>query len=284
MAVKIWVGTTNSTWSTDSNWQDSSGGATTAPADTDDVYITSGSVNIDGMDASATQLNSLTVGSKYTGPIGSSTTVLKIDATTVNFSGLGDTYLDGTYTTFTVMDTGSTSTALTIKDSTITTLRLLGGSGTVTVSGSTLNTTIEQIGADAVTTSIAADNTIGGSCALTIDSGTMELKDAIPTITCYGGLLDIELGTGTITTLNQYGGRIRFIPTASCTITTLTVYSGLFDSKDSTASSFTITNSTIHENGTLDERSGLENATYTNPIAIEGGQVRYDTGRTVTIS
>ena len=40
----------------------------------------------------------------------------------------------------------------------------------------------------------------------------------------------------------------------------------------------------IHENGTLDERSGLENATYTNPIAIEGGQVRYDTGRTVTIS
>jgi len=279
MATREWISTSSTDWNTASNWSGSA-----VPVDTDDVYITSGSVNIAGFDASATQLNSLTIGSKYTGTIGSSGTKLKVDATTVNFSGRGDTYLDGTYTTFTVMDTGPNTTALNISDSTITTLRVLGGSGTINISSSTLNTTIEQIGAEAVTTVINADNTIGGSCALTIDSGIMELKDAIPTVTCYGGLLDIELATGTITTLNQYGGRIRFIPTASCTITTLTIYSGLFDSRDSTAPTFTITNSTIHENGTLDERSGLENATFTNPISIEGGQVRYDTGRTVTIS
>jgi len=279
MATREWISTSSTDWNTAANWS-----GTAVPVDTDDVYITSGSVNIAGFDASATQLNSLTIGSKYTGTIGSSGTKLKVDATTVNFSGRGDTYLDGTYTTFTVMDSGPNTTALNISDSTITTLRVLGGSGTINISSSTLNTTIEQIGAEAVTTVINADNTIGGSCALTIDSGIMELKDAIPTVTCYGGLLDIELATGTITTLNQYGGRIRFIPTASCTITTLTIYSGLFDSRDSTAPTFTITNSTIHENGTLDERSGLENATFTNPISIEGGQVRYDTGRTVTIS
>ena len=135
-----------------------------------------------------------------------------------------------------------------------------------------------------MTLNIADAATIGGSCTLVSDSGRLELNQAVPTITIYGGVADIQLDSGTVTTLDQYGGRVRWIPTAACTITTLTLYGGLFDSRDSTAPLYTITNSTVHENGVIDERSGLENATYTTPINIEGGEVRYDSGRTITVT
>ena len=280
MAVKQWISTSSTDWNTAGNWSPSG-----VPTDADDVYITSGSTNIAGFDASATELDSLTVGSKYTGTIGSRGTKLELDATTFNFSGNGDTYIEGIYTTLTVQDTSTSTTALNLSGSTITTLRVLGGKGTVTVAAdSTISTTIELIGADGVTLNIADAATIGGSCTLVSDSGRLELNQAVPTITIYGGVADIQLDSGTVTTLDQYGGRVRWIPTAACTITTLTLYGGLFDSRDSTAPLYTITNSTVHENGVIDERSGLENATYTTPINIEGGEVRYDSGRTITVT
>ena len=280
MAVKQWISTSSTDWNTAGNWSPSG-----VPIDADDVYITSGSTNIAGFDASATELDSLTVGSKYTGTIGSSGTKLELDATVFNFSGNGDTYIEGIYGTLTVQDTSTSNTALNLSGSTISYLRVLGGKGTVTIAAdSTVNTSIELIGADGVTLNIADAATIGGSCAVVSDSGRLELNQAVPTITIYGGVADIQLDSGTVTTLDQYGGRVRWIPTATCTITTLTLYGGLFDSSDSTAPLYTITNSTVHENGVIDERSGLENATYTNPINIEGGEVRYDSGRTITVT
>jgi len=145
-------------------------------------------------------------------------------------------------------------------------------------------TTIEQIGADGVTLNIADSTTIGGSCALTMDSGKLELNQAVPTITVFGGELEAVLDTGTVTTLEQYGGRIRWKPSNTCTITTLTLYSGLFDSRDSTSATFTITSTTVF-GGIIDERSGLQNAIWTNPISMEGdGEVRYDIGREITVT
>ena len=280
MTTRQWISTSSNAWDTAANWS-----GTAVPVDGDDVFITSGSVDIDGFDASATELTSLTVGSQYTGTIGSSGTKLELDATTFNFSGNGDTYIEGIYTDLTVQDTSTSETALNLSGSTITTLRVLGGKGTVTVAAdSTISTAIELIGADGVTLNIADNATIGGSCTLIADSGRLELNQAVPTITIYGGVADIQLDSGTVTTLNQYGGRIRWIPTAACTITTLNLYAGLFDSRDSVSPVFTIIDSTVHEDGVIDERSGLENATYTNPINIEGGEIRYDTGRSVTIS
>jgi hypothetical protein len=111
----------------------------------------------------------------------------------------------------------------------------------------------------------------------------MELNQAVPTITIFGGDLEAALDSGTVTLLEQYGGKCRWSPSADCTITTLLLYSGLFDSRDSTAPTFTITTTTIHQDGTLDERSGLENATY-GSIALEGGDIRFDSGRAVTIT
>jgi hypothetical protein len=102
-------------------------------------------------------------------------------------------------------------------------------------------------------------------------------------MTIFGGECICTLDGGTVTTFNQYGGRVRWNPTAACTITTLVIYDGLFDSRESTSPAYTITNCTVHEQGILDERSGLANAIYTNPINCEGGEIKV-IDRVVTIS
>lgn len=283
MATKTWTGTTNSNWNEAGNWSPSG-----VPASSDSVYITSTSDDIVGYNGSAVALADLVVGQQFTGKIGTSGTKMQIDATNFDYSGVGESaYFEGTYTTLTVQNTSTADTALNLSGSsdTITTLRILGGRGTINIASScNIVTTIEQIGADGVTTNIADSTTIGGSCALTMDSGKLELNQAVPTITVFGGELEAVLDAGTVTTLNQYGGRIRWKPSASCTITTLTVYSGLFDSRDSTAPAFTITNATVHENGIVNEASGLQNATWSTPIAMEGGEVKYDIGREITVT
>ena len=283
MATKTWTGTTNSNWNEAGNWSPAG-----VPSSSDAVYITSTSDDIVGYDGSAVALADLVVGQQFTGKIGTNGTKMQIDATNFDYSGVGESaYFEGTYATLTVQNTSTADTALNLSgdSDTITTLRILGGRGTINIASScNIVTTIEQIGADGVTTNIADNTTIGGSCALTMDSGKLELNQAVPTITVFGGELEAVLDAGTVTTLNQYGGRIRWKPSASCTITTLTVYSGLFDSRDSTAPAFTVTNATVHENGIVDERSGLQNATWTNPIAMEGGEVKYDVGREITVT
>lgn len=280
MADKTWIGT-DGAWGTAGNWSPSG-----VPVASDDVYIVSGSDDITGSDQSAVTLDSLTVGSQFTGSIGTSGTKLQINATEFDYSGNGTTaYFDGNLTTATIQNTSTDDDALHISTSTITTLRVLGGRGTIQLANScTISTTIEQIGAEGATLTIADGTTIGGSCTLTMDSGQVELNEAVPTVTTFGGELIATLDSGTITTLNMYGGSVRWRPTASCTITTLNLYSGLFDSRESLSTTYTITNTTVHENGSVDERSGLANAIWTNPINMEGGEILYDTGRTVTIS
>ena len=283
MAVRTWTGDVSGDWNTTGNWDEGS-----VPVNGDEVYIVSGSVSIVGFDAADVTLDSLTVGAQYTGSIGTSGGKMQISSTNFDYSGTGTSaYYEVTYTTLTIQNTSTSDDALNLygDSDTITTLRILGGRGGINIDSScNITTTIEQIGSDGVTTNIADSTTIGGSCTLAMDSGKLDLNQAIPTITIFGGELVAALDTGTVTTINQYGGRVRWNPTASCTITTLTLYNGLFDSKNSTSPAFTITNATVHEGGLIDERSGLENAVWTNPVAVEGGDIRYDSGRSVTIN
>lgn len=285
MATRTWVGGTDGDWGTASNWAEAS-----VPITGDDVYIVSGSADIDGSDQSAVTLDKLVVGTQYTGLIGTSGTKLQISATDFDYASNGtSTYIEGTYTTLTVQETSTSATALNLYGSsdTITTLRILGGRGGINIDSSVAfgsASKVEQIGAAGVTTNIADGTTIDASCTLTMDSGKLEMNQAIATITVFGGELLATLDSGTVTDLDLYGGRVRWNPTASCTITTLTLYSGLFDSRDSIAPAFTVTNTTLHENGTINEQSGLANAVWTNPINMEGGEVKYDIGRLVTIS
>jgi hypothetical protein len=117
-----------------------------------------------------------------------------------------------------------------------------------------------------------------------MDSGIVEMGQAIPTITIFGGELKSTLDSGTVTLLEQYGGKVRWNVTTACTITTLIIYAGLFDSSNSTSPVFTIINTTIHQQGVLNERSGLSNCVFQNALLMEGGEVLYDIGRSVAIA
>jgi len=280
MADRLWVGVTD-VWDLASNWSPA-----TVPVADDDVYITSGSQDIATADESDVALGRLVVGAGYSGSIGDGG-ALSIDATSLDYSGQGSTAnFKGTYTTVTVQDTSTSDTALKLDGSsdTIATVRILGGKGTVTLAAACeITGTIEQIGASGVTTVISDGITLTTVDVL-CDSGKLQLNEAPTNLTVFGGDVDALLDTGTITAVDMYGGRLRWSPSAACTITTLTVYSGTFDSRNSSAPEFTITNTTVHEAGIIDERSGLANATYTSPVQIEGGRVMFDIGRTVTLA
>jgi len=282
MATKTWVGGVDGDWGTALNWSPSG-----VPASTDDVFIVSGSVDIDDYDGSAVTLGRLVVGSRYTGTIGTSGDKLQINATSLDYSGNGDTaYFEGTFTTLTIQDTSTNDAALNLygDSSTIHTLRVLGGKGTINIDSScNITAIIEQVGANAVTLNIADNTTIGGSATLTMDSGTVELNQAVPTITVFGGTLEVALDDGDITTFEQFGGRVKWKPSGDCTITTLTLYAGLFDCRESISPTYTITNTTVHESAILDERSGINNAIFTNPISVESGEIKFDAGRSVAI-
>ena len=281
MADRLWVGGTSTSWGTASNWQPA-----TVPVASDDVYITGGSVDIASVDQSSIALGRLVVGAGYSGTIGSGG-ALHIDATSLDYSGQGTTAnFKGTYTTVTVQDTSSSATALNIAGSsdTIGTVRILGGKGTITLASTCeITTAIEQIGATGVTT-LVQDGITLTTVDVACDSGTLRLQEPPTNLTVFGGEVVAELDTGTVTAVNIYGGRLRWNPTAACTITTLVIFAGTFDSRDSAAPEFTIATATVHEAGVLNEMSGLENATYTNPIQLEGGNVLFDIGRTVTLT
>jgi hypothetical protein len=256
------------------------------PISGDSVFIVSGSVDITGVDQNAIVLARLVVGTKYSGSIGSSGTKLQISATDFDYSGRGDTcYIEGDFTTITVQETSTNDNALNLYGEgadDITTLMILGGRGTINVDASQDLTTVECIGADGVTLVIADSTDLTGA-SLTMDSGTVKVNQAFPTMTIFGGECVCTLDGGTVTTFNQYAGRVRWNPTAACTISTLVIYAGLFDSRESTSPTYTITNCTIHEQGILDERSGLGNAVYSNAISVEGGEIKV-IDRVVTIS
>jgi len=276
-----WTGAVNGDWTDTENWSPAQ-----LPISGDSVFIVSGSQDIDGDDQNAIILARLVVGTKYSGSIGSSVVKLQISATDFDYSGRGDTcYIEGDFTTVTVQETSTNDNALNLYGEgadNITTLRILGGRGTINVDSSQDLTTVECIGADGVTLVIANGTDLSGA-SLTMDSGTVEVNQAFPTMTIFGGECICTLDGGTITTFDLYAGRVRWNPTAACTITTLVIYAGLFDSRDSTSPTYSITNCTIHEQGILDERSGLANAVYTNPINCEGGEIKV-IDRAVTIS
>lgn len=280
MADKLWVGATD-VWDLASNWSPAA-----VPVAADDVYITGGSQDIAAADESDIALGRLVVGAGYTGSIGNGG-ALHIDATSLDYSGQGTTAsIKGTFTTVTVQDTSASPTALIIGGSsdTIGTVRILGGKGTITLASTCeITGSIEQIGATGVTTTVQDGITLT-TVDVTSDSGTLVLQEPPTNLTVFGGEVVAELDTGTVTAVDIYGGRLRWNPTAACTITTLIVYSGTFDSRDSAAPEFTIGTTTVHEAGVLDEMSGLENATYTNPINMEGGSVLFDIGRQVTLT
>ena len=162
MATKTWV-STDGNWDTAGSWSPSG-----VPASSDDVYFVSGSQDVtSGFNQSGVTLNSINFGTKWTGSIG---TNLQINSTTVDYANKnGAVKLQGTYTTINVQATSGDNPALTLDDSTITTIRITGGSGTVFVKdGTTVSGAIDMIGCKGARLEIESGATVSATDTLTI--------------------------------------------------------------------------------------------------------------------
>ena len=303
MAIRVWLGTFAGqigNWQEGHNWLDEDGAdAGVVPVADDDVYFTSGSQDVQGntVASSGVTLASLNFGVKWTGSFvsvvnpdtGETTTdtlaIAEINATTLDYANkLGSVGLEGIFTTVNVQATSIDSPALKFNDSTITNLQITGGGGTVFVNdGSTISGDVSIIGADSVKLEIESGATVSAA-DITTDSGTFLTYMGCSTITQYGGTVAILTSTQTTGTITMYRGTCKYKPTDDATLTTLLLYGGFFDMKGCNAPTHTITNTTLFSGSMIDERNGLANAVYTNPLLVNGGIVKCDLGRQVTVT
>lgn len=286
MAIRVWNGTfagEEGNWNEGHNWDDENGSdAGVIPVATDDVYFTTGSQDVTVTPATSVVLASLNFGTKWTG---STTVNILMDATTLDYANkVGTVKLEGTYTTATVQATNTENPALTFVDGcSVVTLRITGGNGTILFEDSSAITgTIEMIGSKGCRLELEDGVTVSAA-DLIINDGRFISYNAIDTITQFGGTVEMRDNTGTTNTITMYQGNCKYMPTGATTLTTLTMYGGFFDMRGSTSSGHTITNTTVQTGAMIDERNGLQNTTYTNPISCNG-IIKCDLGREVTVT
>jgi len=152
-----------------------------------------------------------------------------------------------------------------------------------------LNDNVYMVDCKGVTLEVGADTGIG-TTDFFVGEGRLLLNVLAGTggITITNGLVEI-LGSGSVSldSLTMYGGTVKWklTPTSTNnTITEMTMYGGFFDARGATAAAMTITNATIYKGAIIDERNGLSNITYSNPIVTHGGVVMCDPFRTITVT
>ena len=282
MATKYWDGGgAAGDFGAAANWSDDA-----APANNDVLILSSNSEAITGAAVSGDNMD-LVVGPGWTGNIGTTGTELEADFDNIDYSGKAlAVYIDPTQavTAINISDTGPGDTALVIRGTTtVTNLRCTGGSGTVTFGTSRTITTVEMIGASGLTLDLASGTVVGTT--LRMDAGICKIDAAFTNVEVFGGTLEIT-GNPTIATLDIYGGTVKYNVSGSTAAisTRLAVYGGTFDASGVTGSAATITGAEMYDAGTIDERSGLETITWSGGIAVHGGTLRLDPGRTVTVA
>jgi len=300
MAKRVWKGTHDDqfgNWGVDANWLDEDGDPATKPAADDDVYFTTGSQDVqadtvDNLDA----LDSLNFGTKWTGsfvavvnPATGVTTTDTLTAATINADVLdyankvGAVALDGVFPIVNVQSTSTDSPALKLDNCAITTLTITGGAGTVLLAATTTVTGgINLIGARGVRLEIEA-STVVSAADITMDSGRIVCSEQIDSAVLYGGTLEMVNLDGTTNSITIYEGTCKYKPTGAAVLTTLTMFGGFFDMRGCPSPSHTITDITLHSGSMIDERNGLSNTIYTNPI-VAGGIIKCDLGRQVTVT
>tara|TARA_R100000655_G_scaffold71369_2_gene109751 strand:+ start:7138 stop:7965 length:828 start_codon:yes stop_codon:yes gene_type:complete len=275
MATLTWIGA-DGNWNTAASW---STGA--LPTNGDDVYFVSGSNDVTTGPTSAVNLNSINFGTKWSG----SAVKITTNATTIDYANKsGTVILEGTYTTINVQATSGDNPALTLDDSTITTMRITGGSGTVLIQSNTsVSGAIDMIGCKSARLEIEAGSNVSAA-DITIDAGRVVSYEELDSITQYGGVVTMANAGGTTNTVNLYKGILKYQPTSTATLTTLTVYGGYFDLRGCNTPTHTITNTSIYSGGMIDERNGLSNTTWTNPINSFQGVFVPDNSRSITVT
>lgn len=237
---------------------------------------TTGTAGNTSLSTTGSDVTDITFDSDFAGGINAKCT---INATIMELSGKGSYQsFDGTQTTVSVND-GIESSDMVHLSGTITTLKVLGSNGTVNIADSSTATTIE------LTEARFANVIVGDSVtntSITVSAGKVTTSSNSTTIDVIGGTAIVN-GSATCGTLTMHSRSLVKYNTSG-TLTTLTVNGGTMDMSNSTASSVTVTNCTLHEGGVIDERSGLGNAVWTNGISCRGGIVLTDISRTLVIT
>jgi hypothetical protein len=264
MATYLWTGTTDGNWKTGNNW---SGGVVPGAGDT--VIFNTGSQTITG--TSITGVAEIKVLEGFQGSLGTSSTPLSASAT--------DLYVA---TEFGKVNLNSTDAIVFGSSSVITTLRVTGGKGKIQVSSSTI-TNVELTGSPFAEIEILA--AAGNFASLLMDSGTVRSSETLSgTADVSGGEYRLEASAGA-TTVNVYGKGV-VSHQSNGTITTANVYDrpSVLDFSKNTSTGPTVTTANLYD-GTINERNGAANVTFTNGIVVKGkGKILADVARTLTVS
>ena len=125
----------------------------------------------------------------------------------------------------------------------------------------------------------------GNLNSLTMDSGVVRSQESLTgTANVTGGEYRLESAAGAAT-VNIYGKGV-VSHQSSGTITTANVYDkpSLLDFSQNTSTGPTVTTTNLYD-GTINERNGSANVTYTNGITVKGkGSILADVARTLTVS
>ncbi len=297
MAVAAWVGATNTSWDTDSNWD-----PVAVPGTGDDIlFYGSPTYNLKlNIDHNYT-LAAIRVASSFTGEIGASGTELICGATVVHIDAknAGNIYLKGfsadhEFDTIHVVDTAQNATLyldgflgngagfdlfFTKGRIDIATGATIQANSDVYIGykHSPISDVILNIAAGATLTTVNFEVRGGMITSLAAVPGALALLDGRWT---QGD--EIGSTTGTVAALTQRGG--HFIWNAG-TLTLATIFAGLLDASQGKEAR-TLTSLSLHANAKANLNNGLNNITVTNPINIYGGsaQVLVSPGATLAVA
>lgn len=277
MPTYTWNGSTSADWKTAGNW---SGGV--VPGSGDTVIFNTGSQTITG--TSITGVSKIKVLEGFTGSLGTSSSPIAASATDLFVSTeFAKVNLNGTYTTAHISRTKASTDAVVFgSSSVITTLRVTGGKGKIQVSSSTISN-IELTGSPFAEVQILS--AAGNFASLLMDSGLVRTQETLSgTADVSGGEYRLESSAGA-TTVNVYGKGV-VSHQSNGTITTVNVYDrpSVLDFSKNTSTGATVTTTNLYD-GTINERNGAANVTFTNGIVVKGkGKILADVARTLTVS
>jgi hypothetical protein len=289
MATIYWDGGAgDNVFSTAGNWS-----SDTSPTDGDICVLgedpADGSDDIAGGDMTALGTLTLVVGPKWTGNIGSSD-ALKLKLTRIEYTGsssLCHIEADSSVVVAECLVSGTGVGEMPFRltgTGTITSLQVTGNRGKVEISGTRSVTTVELIGEGVSEVDMSYSGICSGTTAR-CNGGLLKFNGNYNNVEVSGrGVVEIS-GTPTVSTLEIYGGTCKWIctGTTSAISTSLKVFSGLFDGASASAATVTVAGATVYEQGTIDERNGLESFVWSGGIDSRGGTIYPDAGRTLTV-
>jgi len=289
MATKYWTnGTNDGVMGVAGNWSPS--GTPTAG----DVLImgTTTGVAVLGEDLTGFgKIAELRFVSGFTDTFGSASAYVQLEVDKVTCDSGGTIYLD--------TETDSTGSQLTLTGSgssdmlhlrgKILSVRVVGGSGTIAIEGTTATTTssgytevtnLSVLGTGGSTT-VTVGATVSGLAVLDVDSGTTDISCVCTTANVMGGTLKLT-GSGAVTTLEVLASG-TMSNTGTSNITTLNMYGGVSSFSDNSTDGVVVTNCTLY-GGMLDLSTSLQNITFTNDVVVNGGNIMPPPGSTLGIT